>query len=765
MKITGLSLGLKRFKKMRKKHFLCYIIFTFLFFFIVDNINAEDMYIENIGMFGFENIDHEYTASQVVILNLNITSNATKCSYSNDDIIYSNYESCTQIKYWVLSSSLGNKTVYVNINHTNGIIVNHFDTIYYNTTGAGLDTTPPSKVSFLSSNYSDDNSTVSVKFSDAKDIESTVLDIELEYYYRIYLNDTLINSTWKNIFDNSIVAYINTSDNDNVTFEVSVVNSAGLTNMTNFTVNMDFIKPNITYLNSTHNNTSWHNIDNITFFWNATDNKKLHAYSYVFASDNDIVPDDIVEMYDQGVLGLKNKTFMINYDGIYYFKIIAIDKASNPSDVKSYKVMVDNTAPTKPLMKKSSKKANSTNLTFSWISSEDTSGISYYEIFVSEHANFSEYDAKNTTLTSAEFDNLSIDKIYYAKVRAFDNVGLFSIWSNEVYGTIDNIPPVISFISPKGNVAHENPIIILKTDEKAICNINNKTFRYTNSVYHETKINIPTTPFELNITCTDNSDNTASIFETISAITQDETPDIISPSTVDTYANLKITINLTLSNSLEGFSKKDFTLKRDDKNILFNIHPTTDPDNYLLTFMGAEKQGTYNLDINGHEIVEDCSSLKLTVSYSNPNMTDIETFSKQTIYGKVNKTYIGLMKNDKIYELFQSSTNFSVTFDYGLRSLLFFSERLSNLKNKEKLFLDDVFLDQKISAIGNPKISGSTKRIIFSHEELFIQGSKKVFKNGIFNLIIRLDSIDDGKKNIIITETKNDAEEVLIYQE
>ena len=134
-------------------------MFLLISFIILSSsiIYSESIKIQNLEILGLPNANQEFTSSRTVALMINITSNATKCSYSNEDSYFSVWESCTELKYWLLTNGSGLKTVYVNINHTNGINNTYFDTITYDYTGSGLDTTPPSDVTILSSNYSNNN--------------------------------------------------------------------------------------------------------------------------------------------------------------------------------------------------------------------------------------------------------------------------------------------------------------------------------------------------------------------------------------------------------------------------------------------------------------------------------------------------------------------------------------------------------------------------------------------------------------------------------
>ncbi|MEM4368671.1 MAG: hypothetical protein QXO21_06645, partial [Candidatus Anstonellales archaeon] len=86
--------------------------------------------------------------------------------------------------------------------------------------------------------------------------------------------------------------------------------------------------------------------------------------------------------------------------------------------------------------------SSSSLINFSWTSStDDVSGINYYELYISTSSDFS------TILSSASASTnsitLNIDRSFYWKVRAFDNAGNYSLWSSTFVVYIDTIPPQI----------------------------------------------------------------------------------------------------------------------------------------------------------------------------------------------------------------------------------------------------------------------------------------------------------------------------------
>ena len=159
--------------------------------------NSLSIEIKNLGQLGFGSTNPEYTSLRTVALEINYTQNAS-CRFSNDNIItWSQFELCTSQKYWLLSegASPNPKTVFMQMNLTNTSIYFLNDTIYYNFTGAGLDTSPPTNATIINDAFSNSNSSISFSWGEAIDPESNLLKIPLIYSYQILVND-VVNNTW-----------------------------------------------------------------------------------------------------------------------------------------------------------------------------------------------------------------------------------------------------------------------------------------------------------------------------------------------------------------------------------------------------------------------------------------------------------------------------------------------------------------------------------------------------------------------------------------
>jgi hypothetical protein len=82
------------------------------------------------------NEDNEYTSSESVYLTLeynDAVSLVKECRYSNEDMVWSEWEACSTSKSWMLTSEDGEKTVYYEVKDNAGNIASDSDTITLDT--------------------------------------------------------------------------------------------------------------------------------------------------------------------------------------------------------------------------------------------------------------------------------------------------------------------------------------------------------------------------------------------------------------------------------------------------------------------------------------------------------------------------------------------------------------------------------------------------------------------------------------------------------
>lgn len=714
------------------------ILIPILALLLISFALAESLTIQNIGVSGFNSTNNDYTSSRTVALTLNLSSNANKCSYSNEDLDYSIWESCTSFKYWLLSSSTGNKTVYVKINHTNNSIYVYNHSIYYDYTGAGLDTTPPTGVVFNSKNYTNNNSSITASWSLATDPESDITGISLIYESRVSLN-TIPNNTWTINPDRTLTYQINTTENDNITVEVRVTNSAGLYSTTSHNINIDKTSPAIPNITSTAT-ASWTNNNTVFFNWTATDDKSLNGYSYTFTQNSLVEPDNVSEA------ATSNHTFTMNNDGLYYFKIKSIDSAGNPSNSTTYIVRYDNTAPRRVDIIGSTQSISSNNLTISWDEVIDISTPITYQIQISDVSeNFT--ILINETNTSDTSINMIMPSAgtYYARVRAINSVNLSGVWSNEEEGIFDDAAPIITPISPNGNTARTNPIIIIRTNEDAACEYDGTPFDFTGQKYHETRV----TAIPILLTCFDEYNNSGTYSPTYSPTTFVEP--LVSNSPMSVYAGFLSKKEITLTNNLYGFETRDFSVKINNVSIPFNIIPTSGANNYTLVF-NAPKKGSYTLTINNVDIALTSNDINLTVEYTNALSSPIK--KNQIVYATLSSKSIGIMTSSSDNSIVSSTSNLLSTSTSNSKNLVFFTNKINNIEKKEYDFANGDFLNREFAQIGSFGVTNTNKKILLSYDNIKINGSDD-FGKGVLNLRIKLLSIIDGVKYISISEKKD----------
>ncbi|PLW79525.1 hypothetical protein C0585_07310 [Candidatus Woesearchaeota archaeon] len=733
------------------------ILSIILLVILAISVYSESFNIENLGLPGFDDVNNEYTSSRTVVLKLNISSNATVCGFSNDDNnSYGIWEPCTETKFWLLSQNSGNKTVFIKINHSDFSIAYYNDSIYYNYTGTGLDTTPPTKPIFVTGNYSNNNRSQTVEWEGSTDPESEILGIPIIYEYRVLLN-AIENLTWTKTTENKITYQINTTQDDNVTFEVKATNSAGLTNTSSITINMDLVPPTEPNITSSLNTTSWHNDTTVFLNWSGIDDKSVMGYSYVFTQNQEIDPDSIPEGDINDLENHINKTFNLANDGIYYFKIRTIDSARNPSNITEVSIKIDQTPPSRPEIIDSFQLATGT-LNITWYPSSDLSGIDRYEVELSDIDNFSyiNYSA-NFTTNKANFSNIN-HADYYIRIRAQNNVGLVSVWSNEDEIIYDSTPPTITFQSPGNDIiARNNPILILKTDEDSTCYYNeNNEFIYTGKRYHETRIIL--SDFD-NITCIDEAGNKLQTILSLGSLSVSTTPSISNPIDVSAYSNMMKKFYITTTHF--GFEKQDFEVYLDNVSIPFSIFPTEEIGNYSFTFQSPNEPGEYELKINDLTIDLTVNDLNFTTRFeTSQTISDYEN-SFQTVKGKLGIYTFGFISNSVING-FESDANFlSSTSSSKNQRLLFFNTKISNQNKKEYLYYTNDFLNNN-PTINDYSFKEKKNKIIISNPKIRINTTAD-YGSGLMNLKIQLVKKSTTEKTITIRKQDSIGNSIKVY--
>jgi parallel beta-helix repeat protein len=189
-----------------------------------------------------------------------------------------------------------------------------------------------------------------------------------------------------------------------------------------------------------------------TFDW--TDVPALYPVTYSLQVANDSGFTTIV-INETGLMESEYTPTTMGYD-TYYWKVKAMVGIYDIgwSDVWSFTVELDLVPPTTPNLIEPAN--NSTIVTpvifFDWNDSYDIYGIDYYILQVATDDAFDDIVSEVTSDVSEYTLALATPDDYYWRLRAVDNNGLFSYWSEVRMFTrlVDTSPPVVELIFPIG---------------------------------------------------------------------------------------------------------------------------------------------------------------------------------------------------------------------------------------------------------------------------------------------------------------------------
>ncbi|MBI2575386.1 hypothetical protein HYV82_05885, partial [Candidatus Woesearchaeota archaeon] len=267
--------------------------------------------IQGLGTTGLSNVSTEYTTSRNIILSLlyNDSEGIDLCRYANEDLVFTLFEPCEAAKAWILSANDGNKTVLYEVRDHAGNVNRTNDTIALNTTGAGLDQTPPSAPT-----VTDDGTYTNTKHAlharwNSSDPENDILHISLQYEYRISYNssNSFVNGSAFLLVGTATevrVFGLSLDNNTNYTFEVRAINTAGIRSPTGYSdgIIVDITPPTAPGIVSNHSS-NWTQNSNPTFNWSSNDSiSGVKAYSYVLDTNFSTIPDNVEESETEHIL-------------------------------------------------------------------------------------------------------------------------------------------------------------------------------------------------------------------------------------------------------------------------------------------------------------------------------------------------------------------------------------------------------------------------------------------------------------------------------
>jgi len=583
-----------------------------------------------LGQPGFTLVGNEYTSIRVVLLELNYsdTYDVKDCRYGNE-FNYSNWESCTGTKSWLLSNENGNRTVGYQVRDYAGNIIEKNDSIYLNKTGVGLDVTPPSIPIVVDPGEWSNSDSLYFYWYNSTDIESTRLGFSV--YYKFKINDSSGNIIidWnKSIQTNTQITLRNLAlvENNTYYFNVIAYNLNGYESNVSVSdgIRIDNTQPSSTQVDSSPDATNWTNNQNIFLNWSASDSLSgIGSYSFFLTRNQNI---NIGDVY----VNQNNKTYSYLASGKYYFHIKARDLAGNWGNQSSETLKIDLTTPSTPQLLNQSIASSTTNLSFNWTESRDvTSGISYYFVNITRQDN-------NQILFNGSVGNVTNYTIeanpntdYFINIRSYDLASNPSLWSSQASAQIDIDPPIIRLLKPIGRIITHKPYFLVSTNEESRCTYTETTgneilpydgtprtnpFDYTNSTYHEslTTLNSTYSNFSFGIICTDNIGNWNQT--NISFIVNSQPPSSIQFSLKNIYYSGTISsFNMIVTNSLGAIgdmSKDTLTIKINDTTISdfslfdngagnytvkFNVPPITTNSTLIITWYDQSSSTSINI--------------------------------------------------------------------------------------------------------------------------------------------------------------------------
>ncbi|MEM2121876.1 MAG: fibronectin type III domain-containing protein, partial [Candidatus Woesearchaeota archaeon] len=704
------------------------------------------------------------TITRHVVLKINYSDNVnvSKCRFANEDLNFSDWYLCQQTIPWVLSFGNGTKTVYLEITDVAGNSYITNDTIILQE--GVYDLTPPENLTvYDAGDWSNDNTSIYCSWN-AFDRESKVF-----YYYRIV---GVTEWTYAGEQKSALITNLSLSEGTTYYCEVYAQNSYFINSSTQTSdgITIDITPPILYEINSSVANNTWTNQNSITFNWSAYDpisngvSSGINAYSFVLDDNEFGEPDNIPE---GDLNNLSNKTsHTYNYirDGVYYFHVKAQDKAGNWGNTLSYVLLIDTIPPTAPYMQNPTQTASSSIITFSWNASTDpspyanSSGVYRYLINIT-------YDNGTEVLTDwvyqTEYNFTSAENgiTYHASVRAQDYAGNLGESSDSAI-TFDSQPPNIIFKKPSssGIVISSSPILVLETDENAICYYNNTLFLFTNSTHHETKVYVTNGNQEFDIKCYDAVGN---LRTDIISFYVDTTADVnsLELQTQESYfISNPVQFNVIVKSSGNGIGeiqKTDFEIMLNQTKISDFTMRDLGGGNYSLAFIAPNIPSNYELKVilNGieatDEIIVENTGLNIEISSS-----FVETRgTTRIISGILDNASVGLASDSLNLEKTIESSLLKLKSDMSGNAYIFITKQNFNPKSREDYLRKKLFLE-----LTNPSFGYAIqKKNYLVNTELNYPGiiiiSNDTIREGFNNIIIRNAGYDANGNLIIVIST------------
>ena len=739
------------------------------------NGSIEIWALDILGIHDANNETSAYVTVNLVTTFNDNESGVDACRFANEDRSFTPFEPCDTIKIWRLDEEEGMKTVFMNITDNAGNTAEFNDTIYLNKSGAGIDTTPPSAFDVTDDGeWTNDNTTLHASWSGAYDHDSEILTIPLEYKYSIGKSNVtadIVGWTYYTGTDNSVtIEELNLNDSTAYFFNVMVINSAGLTNISSsdgITVDTAPCNINITSLISpTHDFDIWNKKSQNNkpkFIWNGNGGASgEYGYSYILNTNPNPTGLDMIPEGNPNNFASENNTQYWNViDGILYFHVRCVDNAGNWGPAETKEVKIDTSRPSTPQIEyRYVIKDTASNFTFSWTESIDTeSSVKYqFELYNSSVFN-STYlvNKSNLSVTNITIELLN-DTAYYPRVMSWNNAFLNSSWSSNVSTIVDQKGPEIDIIIPICNVTTNSPVVRLNTDEPASCQIwenNEKPYmEYTGSRYHETLLHSLSLPSHTYyVKCYDLIGNPSEENWSFSVDGDSVPVEVGSIGIAPRYFTGQIAeLNVQLNTTHGGVSADDFKVVLNGTNLTSDDYAITDIGcgSYTLSLTMPDKEGSYDIKVStagtsGISKTLEVVGLNLSISYeSGENGVDYE----KLVYSVVGNTTIGIGTESILSDINTTGGVINLTSNsLDASTFIFTSPESRHLISTDKMLKNREFSNKINPNFGSEPIK--TKYLIsikinYAYTNLYSKFGNISFTPSSYTLIIKNNGVDQN---------------------
>ncbi len=693
------------------------------------------------------------TDSRSVVLHLTYSDDDAVfgCKYANNLSMLSSreIEPCQKTRTWLLEALNEDKTVFYQVidKAGNSRIVN--DTIRLNM----LTISSPSVVD--DGDYWGFSDKLHASWYHSAGVDDSEASYRLRIYNSSAKDDTTNITNW--IYtEKKDLTVTGLSLQSGITYYIGVKTYSGTISSESYSdgITIDLTPPSEIYnFSSNAPLGNWTGADTITFNFSSHDPESgIAGFSYVMSHSTSLLPDTIIETNDNP----GSAVFTSLEDGIYTFRIKAKSGASTWTGIYNYTAMIDQTPPSIPIL--SNPEVNATgSIRFEWSASSDTvSGIELYHIQVSRNSNFTDLVVNSTTTNLYSTYSSSNKTTYYARVRAKNNAGLWSLFSDQLGKEFDYSPPRIIYITPRDYAIREDIFLRLRTDETAYCKYRNNSadsgyqdFFFTGSIMHEQKLDLDPGSYSYVIECRDSSgnSNTTTISFEVNADLDASSLQFAS-SEIESFEGERKTLNFTLMSGSSGLSSAlpaDFTVTIDDRKLPDFAIIDKGSGNYELSFIMPDiDDSQVALELEFDSLTSDPVTITSKPLYLTiiAGINDTKNQLTRITYYSTDDFSLGLATDVSDFRINGTTETLELNADayQGYAYIFFTSPDYSDFDDVEKELDRKKFLDKINPTFGSGFGSKYTSNIILRYSGIIIAGedyspggkhSFKIVNNGV----------------------------------